>query len=529
MNQKRNVNIVRWVFILVIPFIVSGCYSSLKVHKIIDNNIDKAPGIRYSLPKPFLLVTPSETGDGTFKVEVVHLPDEEQTYAIDAKSGMGKHTLEVEVEKGLLKKILWKKDDTTVPAEVARVAGELAKKELERKKAEQEEQEAKVKEAMEKVQTLEKELRDKELELELANVELESLKEAVDDEATATEKQKEELRQARLKVKKIQIELENKRKELSLASSLYETLRSNFNVAKGSSDKFKKAWGPVLYAIEDKVDYRNGKGYIKLKTVKWKTLQKPIPSKSPWSFATDTQKQFETVTAPKPPPEIMQEPKLTFDGSEILPYTGGKIVIRRTFDKPVRKFVHTPAGMSYYQEHPGGKKTNLTSKNFVNSKKQDLVVILNNVAVGEYTLHVTVEWGSNNKTTPPKSVLIDFEVVQLDPASPPQITTQGIEAVYIGDTAKYFSFKRTFTGKIKRLKVYKSFVEKRSSFVNGIHVKQDMNILPITMKLEGQELIIKIGKGMEPGLYKLHVFFDYNDSPGRVKEARAAIDFRVPK
>ena len=82
---------------LAIAVLGLGCASTSLAVRSADKT---AEGVRYSLPRPFLLVKPSPTGDGTFTVEVLYLPDEERTYAIAGKTKRGKFSLEVETERG---------------------------------------------------------------------------------------------------------------------------------------------------------------------------------------------------------------------------------------------------------------------------------------------------------------------------------------------------------------------------------------------------------------------------------------------
>ncbi len=103
------------------------------------------PGIRYSLPKPFLLITPNPNGDGSFKAEVIYLADESATYAIDASTKRGKFSLDVAVKEGLLSKVAWTQTDANVAAESVRVSGEIVKGELERRQKEEDAREEKSK------------------------------------------------------------------------------------------------------------------------------------------------------------------------------------------------------------------------------------------------------------------------------------------------------------------------------------------------------------------------------------------------
>jgi hypothetical protein len=519
MKQKNmNAHLIKIAFVILIPLIVSGCYSCLKVRKITSQNINDVKGIRYSLPKPFLMVKPSETGDGSFTVEVVYLPDESQTYAVDAKTGMGSHTLTVELNNSLLKKISWSKDQTAVPSEAIRIAGQLSKSEFDRRKEEKSAQETEAKAALEKVKTLEKEVRDKQLALELANTELVSLENSIGDEGKATPEQKEALRLARLAVKKAQIELEAKEIELKEAQDSY----SDFTNALNKPKETEGTYGPMFYEIVDTVDYRTDQGRIELKPVEWKTLVSGSnPSKT-------FQEKFETVTTPKPIPETPQKPSLTFKGTEIFAYTGSNLVIKRTLSRPVIEFI---SEMSKLEKYQGGVKK-LKKESFLNSRGRNLNVTLksDDVEVGKYKLYVMVKWGDDLKGVQKDSVHVDFEVVLPEPTAPPQLTTQGIEVIVTDDSSEYFILERKFTGKIKSLKFHKSYVEKQPSSTSVPPKKLAIKNTPITMTLsKEQELMIKIGKGMEPGFFKLYVLFDYNEVPGTVKESWAVIDLKVPK
>src|SRR6476620_11300074 len=119
--------------------LASGCASTrLTVRKV--SAVGKEPnGIRYSLPKPFLLITPGASGDGSLKVEVIYLPDTSNTYAIDGRTKRGKYELTVNVKDGLLSKVAWSQKDAALVAESVRVASEVAKGELERQQDEEKE------------------------------------------------------------------------------------------------------------------------------------------------------------------------------------------------------------------------------------------------------------------------------------------------------------------------------------------------------------------------------------------------------
>ena len=88
-------------------FLWSACASTQLTVRKVEDGAKEPNGVRYSLPKPFLLVTPSPSGDGSLKVDVIYLPDTSNTYAIDGRTKRGKYELSVNVKDGLLSKVAW--------------------------------------------------------------------------------------------------------------------------------------------------------------------------------------------------------------------------------------------------------------------------------------------------------------------------------------------------------------------------------------------------------------------------------------
>jgi hypothetical protein len=134
MTRKR----IAAVLATILPLGVSACATTEMIVKKVPlpTAADRTPvgpnGIRYSLPKPFLLVEPSAAGDGSFTVETIYLPDECNTYAIDARTKRGKFNLTVAVKEGLLSKVVWSEKDAELLAESVKSGGEVLKAELER-------------------------------------------------------------------------------------------------------------------------------------------------------------------------------------------------------------------------------------------------------------------------------------------------------------------------------------------------------------------------------------------------------------
>lgn len=258
-------------------------------------NVEPAPpkstvqGIRYSLPKPFLIVKPSPSGDGTFSVEVIYLPNESQTYAISARTKRGKYSLDVETKDGLLKKISWGSEGSAAAgAAAAETAAALAKTMLERRDTEAAAAETQAETALEALQTDEKTARalvaTKELAVKLAEIELESAKTAAAIPGKPTPAEREVERQARLARDKAAAELAAAEADLKTRQTQLSTALSggakNDAEQKAARTTSAHFWGPVIYEIRD-----TG-ATVDLVPVKWTT--------------TATQVEFETVTVKAP-------------------------------------------------------------------------------------------------------------------------------------------------------------------------------------------------------------------------------------
>ena len=238
-----------------LPLLMSGCAATkIEVRKAAPEVL----GIRYSLPKPFLLVTPSNTGDGSFKVEVLYLPDPKETYAISAETRRGKYKLEVKTQDGLLTKIDWNGEGTALATEIASSTAALAKAGVDRQKTDREAAQKKADDAKEKydtdVKTLKDTLKSKQLAFDEANMELSSLKTSFG--AHPSDQQNEQLREAKLKVEKAKYELGNAQEDLDakLRQSPANSGAAN-EPDKGSTTdarvKKSKFYSPMLYAIVD--------------------------------------------------------------------------------------------------------------------------------------------------------------------------------------------------------------------------------------------------------------------------------------
>lgn len=100
---------------------LTGC-TCLTVKKVAPES--PTPGVRYSLPKPFVQVTPQP--DGSVTADIVFLPDADNTYAVDGQSFLSTHTLKVSTANGLLTKLTWNADSSAVVAQGVQSAEAVA-------------------------------------------------------------------------------------------------------------------------------------------------------------------------------------------------------------------------------------------------------------------------------------------------------------------------------------------------------------------------------------------------------------------
>jgi hypothetical protein len=368
----------------------SGCATtSVRVSKV---TADASPaGIRYSLPQPFLLVTPDPSGDGRFEAKVIYLPDESQTYAIDASTRRGKYTLDVAVADGLLSKLAWVRDDAAVAAEQARAAAEVAKAEITRRNEEEQERdteaEAERKAAREKLDALQEDLRKKQLDVELADAEVRAAEEAINT-APAVERAalQPALRAARLKAAQERLRLAAAEAAVTLSEGRVSALAGAMNdpstggVEKPPAEQPKaRFWGPVLYRIVDDPRTKS----VRLVAVRWDDGATQLP--------------LETAAPPKPTPPPAAEPKLTNLTPIALAFPAGanQFELTLAFDKPLAAI---DTQQSLLIRTSGPNEIVPASLNLaLNASDPKLVTVtLLKVPAGTYDLHLRFTHGANN-------------------------------------------------------------------------------------------------------------------------------------
>ncbi|MGC4041933.1 MAG: hypothetical protein QM710_14410 [Flavobacterium sp.] len=313
----------KYFYFVLATFTFMSC-TSVKVTKVTKNNSAEVKGVRYALGKPFIQVTPNATGDGSYGVEIVYLPDENQTYAISSSAFFAKNTMEVSVdENGILKKIDWTGTSDTNAADVLKSASEIEKAEQERKKKLNDDAvaaaKAKKKEAEDLVKTLKDALAQKEIELANAKEEESSL---VLTYPKPKEEMAEKIRVVKVLVKKLELEVAELKKRLGEANDSLTSASTAFNDPGKSDDK--TAWGPVLFAIVETKDKQNVTS-LKVEAVHWDNNKKQLP--------------FETATKVDAVAADATIPKFTQTGDIPAKYDdNGSTTVKLTFDSAVKGF-----------------------------------------------------------------------------------------------------------------------------------------------------------------------------------------------
>jgi hypothetical protein len=109
------------VFVFSLAILLAGC-ANLTVTKVEPSSA--AGGLRYSLPKPFIQVVPQP--DGTIAVEVVYLPDIDNTYAISTSAYFAAYAFQVVLEQGgFLSKIELRQNTAAVSQQAAATGGAM--------------------------------------------------------------------------------------------------------------------------------------------------------------------------------------------------------------------------------------------------------------------------------------------------------------------------------------------------------------------------------------------------------------------
>ncbi len=279
-------NSIQFMIVLYSAFIMLSC-TTVKVAKVSPGS--KTEGLRYSLGKPLIKVTPNAAGDGTYAAELIYLPDIDRTYAVSASTFMSKQTLELNVDgSGILSKISLSRDATAIASEGAGALGEMAKTEIERRKKEAKEKQDKIdaeikanKDALKAA----KEARDEKRIQVAANDRDIAVLEATSPTPLSDEV-KDKIRQLNSTNFKLELEIQSLDRKIGDLESSVKGLEGAANIA---VEKIKDltSYGPVFFQIKEEV--KEGKLSVTLEPVeqdgqiqrKFKTVEKPGKPEAP--------------------------------------------------------------------------------------------------------------------------------------------------------------------------------------------------------------------------------------------------------
>jgi len=148
------------VTVISVLLTLSGC-TFVTITKVSPNSdISKEiKGQRFSLPRPYIKVTPKE--DGSISADVIYLPDPEHSYVANSFSFFAYDALDVSTEDGIIKTISWTGDSSAVVADAIASAGTAASGILQAEQTKKADQKA-------KEDTASKAVDDAQLELDLA-------------------------------------------------------------------------------------------------------------------------------------------------------------------------------------------------------------------------------------------------------------------------------------------------------------------------------------------------------------------------
>lgn len=338
--------------------LLAGCVSNLESRLATAT----AEGQRYSLPQPILKVEPQ--ADGTMTLEVIYLPDPNNTYTVRASSFVGAYTLDVKTKEGLLDTVTFSPNSSAAVEALATSAGNIEKAKIDaRSKAD--EAAAKAAEAEAKA------ISDANAAVALAQAKLDKLKELKAAGGKVTDEQ----------IVAAEVELSIAKAKLETLGSTSPTLNLAANAA-GAGGTFPEAPGPVFFAMVPRED-----GVIDL-------------------VASSPQIKAQTAVAVPVTPKVMTV-SYTIIGTSVLRLGSSSLVLRLLASPNPKSIVHDDIELKDADDNllPALTPTvDLTSED----GKSVLVVTLSDATpVGKYKLTIPVLGPDGSKQQP---TTIRFEV-----------------------------------------------------------------------------------------------------------------------
>jgi hypothetical protein len=372
-------------FTIILATAILLCDSCTTVKVVKAPYASSVKGVRYSLGKPYILVTPSSKGDGSYTVEVIYLPDQNQTYAVQTSTFLAKNVMEVSVdESGILKKIDWSTSSDATVAEGTKALGEIAKAQFERNKTLNEEAvkeaEAKKKAAEDAVTALEEAIEQKKIDRKIAQQDVATL-EATYTGAERTPEIKEKIRQARLAVGRIDEEIKVLLARLTTAKGTAASLSASFNDPGAGEEE--KAWGPVLFEIEETYNKEKNTTSLALKAVTWDGKKK--------------QEKFNTISKVIAAPTAAKAPTITTTGTITKQFsTGGLANVEITFSGDIEQIDSNQSVIISSTEttNPEFKKVNVS---ITDKRKATLTFKKADIPEGKYDINLVFSYKAGEK------------------------------------------------------------------------------------------------------------------------------------
>jgi hypothetical protein len=229
---------------------LGGCVSTLSSVPATET----ARGLRYALPQPVLQVTPQ--ADGTMAVEVLYLPDPNNTYAVTATSLLGGYTLEVKTKEGLLESVTFNPDSSGVAEQAINAYGDIRKGQIDAGAAAEKAATTKADEKAKAAEAAAQALADQKTAVDIAVAKRDKLLELrgqgvdIGDALTAAELAIVEAQQKLIALQ-----------SAAAAKAASASMNLAANAAAADQGKFEAAAGPVFYRLAPS---RDGTGRVDL-------------------------------------------------------------------------------------------------------------------------------------------------------------------------------------------------------------------------------------------------------------------------
>lgn len=334
-----------------------------------EDSQSQVAGQRFSLPRPYIQVTPQT--DGSISADIIYLPDPDHTYAIDSSTFLANNTLDVTTEGGIIKSVNWTGDSSAVVQAAITSAGNVASGILQAEQKQKTDQQT-------KEETAAKAVSDAQLALDQAQADLAIVLATPNAAPSDVLKAKYAVSDATLKLQATKDALGKARSGLAVAD-------------RPKPDN--AVFGPKLFAIQEQV-LTNNQTRMKIIVVNQTNTE--------WdaNAALSAQPKYQVARPPVPPPD--KDVDLFPKGvKSVHPDKAGNMLLTLQPSKPIFSIIY--------------KSTSGTSKTFIrdnqtNQNIDDIPVALDSPTVitvdlkrlkdkpGRYTLNVAMQIQKSEST-----------------------------------------------------------------------------------------------------------------------------------